>query len=119
MYIPITFSNPVNNQEFTFFQDQIKEYIERIVLYWRSSTTDPFTKDYINSLVLFIQPNIYKFIKDKCIQYNKIIGGYNGISEYINKNIQELINMWIKLDSIYISSSTQEQITSFFRTCTF
>ena len=118
MYIEITFSDPVTKEEFKFFQDQIKEYIERIVLYWRSSTINPFTKDYINSLVLFIQPNIYKFIKDKCMQYNKIISKYV-MSEYINENIQEIIDMWIKLDSIYISSSTQEEINNFFKTCTF
>jgi hypothetical protein len=118
MYIPITFSNPVNDKEFTFFQDQIKEYIERIVLYWRSSTANPFTKDYINSLLLFTQPNIYQFIKDKCIKYNKIISDYN-LNNLINPNIQKLIEMWIKLDSIYISSSTQKDINDFFRTFTF
>jgi hypothetical protein len=118
MYIPITFSNPVKDKEFIFFQDQIKEYIERIVLYWRSSTKESFTKDYINNLVLFIQPNIYKFIKDKCIHYKKIIDSYD-LSKNINQNIKKLIEMWIKLDSMYISSSTQQEITNFFKTYTF
>jgi hypothetical protein len=118
MYIEITFSNTVKDKEFIFFQDQIKEYIERIVLYWRSSTTNPFTKDYINSLLLFTQPNIYQFIKDKCIKYNKIISDYN-LNKLINLNIQKLIEMWIKLDSIYISSSTQKEINDFFRPYTF
>jgi hypothetical protein len=121
MYIDIevTFSQPIKPQEFQFFQDQIKEYIERIVLYWKFNTILPFTKDYINSLLLFTQPNIYKFIKDKCIQYNKIINANPKLHESINQNIKKLIDMWIKLDSIYISNSTQKEIDDFLKTCTF
>lgn len=113
MYLPIDLSK-TDERTFKQIQNQIEAYIERIVLYWKSINIH-FTKDYINSCKLFTQKNIYNFIKDKCILYKKFdLEKLRGL-KVINESNIKLIDMWLKIDSIYISNGTQTEIDEYFK----